>query len=583
MPPPNSYYRLSPATHAPLRIGLLLDSAIELPAFCARIVEDIQASNFANLELLIIRKAAAKNPAPAQPSSARALGPLRHLIDPKLRKRFLYNLYLRLDSRRRPADDPVAKVNCKALLAGIDTLEVEPVGKKFVHRFPDEALEAIRAKNLDVLLRFGFNILHGDILNAARYGVWSYHHGDNDFYRGGPPHFWELREGSLLSGVILQVLSEELDGGLVLSKSQFATVNSLSVSRNRYAPYWGSADLIIRKLNELHQFGWDHVLAQALPAAPYKGKRALYKTPTNRDLLPWLAPVLLKKAAAYPFRKPTVQHWSIACRFNGKPLFDPLSDPAPSSFRWIHAPRGHFWADPFGFEHNGKQWVFFEDYRYREKRAVIVAAELSPQGDLSEPVICLDDPRCHFSYPHIFSAGSDIFMIPESYDANSVDLYRCQQFPNQWVREATLLEGRFVDSTVWQHDGLWWMTTTSSDMSPRAGSLLLFCSASLTGEWRFHPANPISTDIRRNRGAGRVFQNGDCLIRPSQSCAPSYGYSIAFNEITELTPQRYAERTLRTITPEHWDRLSGIHTFNQSGNVEWIDGSTPTPARKVTI
>src|SRR6202007_2537062 len=130
----------------------------------------------------------------------------------------------------------------------------EPLGKKFVHRFPDDALEIIRSKDLDVLIRFGFNILHGDILQAARFGVWSYHHGDNEFYRGGPPHFWELYESAPLSGVVLQVLSEELDAGLVLCKSLFATQKTLSVSKNRYAPYWGSTDLVIRKLNELHRF-----------------------------------------------------------------------------------------------------------------------------------------------------------------------------------------------------------------------------------------------------------------------------------------------------------------------------------------
>src|SRR6266567_2602478 len=91
------------------------------------------------------------------------------------------------------------------------------------------------------------NILAGEILTAARYGVWSYHHGDNDFYRGGPPHFWELCERAPLSGVILQVLTEELDGGVVLCKSLFATQPTVMVSRNRFAPYWGSTDLVIRK------------------------------------------------------------------------------------------------------------------------------------------------------------------------------------------------------------------------------------------------------------------------------------------------------------------------------------------------
>jgi hypothetical protein len=427
---PNNYFRISSVDRPPLRIGLLLDSHDEIPAFFARIIEDIKASNFAGIELLVVRKTAG-NSAPGRPPNSRALRFLRHISDPKLRKRLLYDLYLRLDARLKPANDPVAKVDCRDLLSGIETLEVEPVEKKFVHRFPADALEKIRAKDLDVLIRFGFNILHGDILKAARYGVWSYHHGDNEFYRGGPSHFWELHEGSPLSGVVLQVLTEELDAGLVLCKSLFATERTLSVSRNRYTPYWGSSDLIIRKLNELHRFGWDYVLERTIPFAPYQGKRSIYRTPSNRDMLSWLGPILLKNAIRYPLRKETVQHWRIASRVNGKPLHNSDSDADFSGFLWIDPPQGHFWADPFAFEHQGKCWAFFEDYSYKEKKAGIACAEVSPHGALGPPVLCLDHPSHHYSYPHIFRAGSGIYMIPESFDSNSVDLFRCHQFSNQ--------------------------------------------------------------------------------------------------------------------------------------------------------
>jgi hypothetical protein len=460
---------------------------------------------------------------------------------------------------------------------------VEPLGKKFVHRFPADALEKIRSKNLDVLIRFGFNILHGEILKAARCGVWSYHHGDNEYYRGGPAHLWELCEGSALSGVVLQVLSEELDGGLVLCKSLFATEPTLSLSRNRFTPYWGSADMIIRKLNELHRCGWDYVLERAVPSPPYQGKRKIYKTPVNLDMLRWLGPAVLKKAVSYPFRKAIVQHWRIACRVNGNPLYASDSESDFSGFRWIDPPKGHFWADPFAFEFEGKCWAFFEDYSYNERRAKIVCSEISPQGDLGLPLPCLDDPSHHYSYPHIFQAGSDILMVPESVDSDSINLFRCQQFPNKWIYDATLLKGNFVDTTIWEHEGLWWLMTTSADPSSRAGALLLFYSESVRGQWHFHPANPISTDIRRNRGAGRVLRNANRLIRPSQSCAPSYGYSISFNEITELSKQRYQERPFRTITPEHWSGISGIHTYNHVTDVELIDGRTIVALKKVQI
>jgi hypothetical protein len=416
-------------------------------------------------------------------------------------------------------------------------------------------------------------------LKAALYGVWTLHHGDPEFYRGGPPLFWEMREQSPLSGVVLQVLSDESGDEVLLGKALFTTEPTISVSRNRYIPYWASADLIIQKLHELHEFGWDHVRRRALPSNPYRGKRDRYETPRNRDILPWLGPVLLKKALSYPFRQPTVQHWRIASRVNGPPLFDASVNDV-SGFRWMESPPGHAWADPFAFEHQGKYWAFFEDYSYDKKRAGIACAEISPQGEFGPPMVCLEHPAHHYSYPHVFSSGSEIFMIPESYDSNSVDLYRCKVFPNEWAHQARLLDGKFVDSTIWEHGGLWWFATTSADPVPGAGSLWLYYSTSLTGDWRLHPENPISTDIRNSRGAGRVFRGRQGLIRPSQSCAPTYGYSITFNEITELSPEHYSERSLKTVTPEHWG-LAGIHTYNSAGNIELIDGRMPLLLKRI--
>ena len=568
------HFRFSSADRPPLRVGILLDGT-KLSAFFARIIEDIEKSNFARIELLVFRKKTLQAPRP-QPKSR--LGAIQHrLLAPNLRKRALYDAYLRFDQRAKPANHPLDVVDCSSLLAGIDNIEVEPIGRKFVHKFPPEALEQIRAKDLDVLLRFGFNILSGEILTSARYGVWSYHHGDNDFYRGGPPHFWELVEKSPLSGVILQVLNEELDGGLVLCKSLFTTEQTPSASVNRYTPYWGSTDMVIRKLNELHRCGWECVKAKSLPPAPYQGKRKLYRTPTNFEMAQWMGPVVLKKAVEYPFRKKSVQHWKIAVRIGHAPLYEsPNTD--VTGFRWIEPPKDHFWADPFVLEHQGKCWAFFEDYFYPKRRAVIACAAIAADGTLIAPEPCLESDH-HYSYPHVFRCSDDLVMVPESVSSKSVDLYRCREFPAKWVREKTLLEGRFVDTTIWQREGLWWLMTTRAEPDSRAGCLFLFYSESLTGEWKLHPSNPISTDIRNNRGGGNVFLSGGRLIRPSQSCCPIYGYSFSFNEITELSKERYAERQLRTVTP--WNGLCAVHTYNRAGNVELIDGAVMTPLKKL--
>src|SRR5205814_1601859 len=104
------YFRLSLALRPPLRIGLLLDTA-KVSAFCARVIEDIQRSNFARIELVVFRKSPAK-PLVPNPSASLANKLARRLLDPKFRKHILYNAYLHLDRRKKPANHPLDPVAC---------------------------------------------------------------------------------------------------------------------------------------------------------------------------------------------------------------------------------------------------------------------------------------------------------------------------------------------------------------------------------------------------------------------------------------------------------------------------------------
>lgn len=568
----------SPSANPPLRIGILLDGP-RMARFCESIIRQIQACEFANIELLVYRKPKASSA--SNPAERNLLQRLTHRFGrANLRKQLLYDLYLKSDDRKKNSNHPRQIVDCSPLLAGIDSIVVEPVGQRFVHRFPPEDIEKIRSYKLDVLLRFGFNILKGDILSSARYGVWSYHHGDNDFYRGGPPMLWELVERNPMSGVILQVLTEELDAGVVLCKSLFTTQPTISTAQNAFGPYWGASDFVIRKLHELHRFGWEHVGQRSIPAAPYRGKRKLYRTPGNLDMVRWLGPVLAKKAIQQPFRKPTVQHWKIGIRVNAEPLLTRNSNGSLDGFRWIDSPKGHFWADPFLHDENGKKWMFFEDYIYAEKRGIIACAEIAADGTPREPLPCLDEAQHHFSYPYVFRAGEDLFMLPEARSTNEVRLYRCEKFPGKWRRQATLLRGKFVDPSVWWRDGLWWMTVTAADPDARSSSLYLFYSEKLDGRWQLHTASPISTDTRRNRGAGRIVEFEGRWIRPSQSSCPIYGYSFALNEITKLTTSDYEESFLREFKPEAL-KMQAMHTYNWIPGLEVIDGARDVPRSKV--
>ena len=575
----SSLYRQSESGSPPLRIGLLLDSA-ELPSCFAEVVDHILQSDFARLELLVFNAEEQKIAAEPGPKRSRLRKAIDLLRDSRRRKLILYGLYQRWDRRNiLPSEDPDALVDCSARLQHVESISVTPIRKRFVHRFPADVIERIREKHLDVLIRFGFNILRGDILTASKFGVWSYHHGDGDYYRGGPAHFWEVYEGNPISGVMLQVLTEELDAGKVLYKGFFATYPGISRQRNCVQPYWGSTTFVIQKLHQLHQHGWDHVQRAAIPPTPYLGKKKIYTSPTNSEMLQWLLPLFTRKFWRRLWRRPFIEHWRLAIRTGASLNAGSESGPDLSGFHWIESPKNHFYADPFMIEEGGKNWLFFEDFDYATQRGRISCAEVKT-GGIGDPVAVLERPY-HLSYPCVFRDAGEMYMIPETGSNGTVELYRCIRFPDKWEEEKELFRGTAVDTTVWMEDGLYWFFVTLQEPRGFGMQLCLFYANTLTGEWTAHPANPISTDVRNSRGAGAIFRDNGKLFRPSQDCSKHYGYSITFNEILVLDRYQYQERSSTTINPQWAPGLVGTHTYSRIGQIEVIDGCVPLPAAMV--
>lgn len=566
-----SLYQQSHSGNPPLRIGILLDTVV-LSKFFAEVIGHILKSNFARLELLVFNADAEQKTTESR-SRFRTVIDLLH--DNKLRRRFLFTLYERWDRQHlNPSNDPLGLSDCSPLFENVDSISVTPRTKRFVHRFPADAINYIREKNLDVLIRFGFNILRGEILHAARCGVWSYHHGDNEYYRGGPPYFWEVLEDNPISGAVLQVLTEELDAGRVLCKGLFGTYRGISCARNRVQPYWGSSTFMIQKLRELHQYGWEHVERAVVKPAPYLGKKRIYTAPSNREMVQWLGPLLIRKTLRRLVRRPTVMHWRLAVRGGTKSVLDPVRD--LTGFHWIESPQGHFYADPFMIEVDSKVWVFFEDFNYATQRGRISCMEVQ-DGAVKKPIPILEKPY-HLSYPCVFRDNNTLYMIPETRANGTVELFRCVRFPDKWEKEREFIRALAVDTTVWIEDGLYWFFVTLQEPRGNGTQLWLYYADGLSTEWRPHPNNPISMDVRNSRGAGAIFRSNGKLFRPSQDCSQNYGYSFALNEIVALDRWRYMETPSLTVEPQWAPGLVGTHTYSHLGHIEIIDGCVSQPA-----
>jgi hypothetical protein len=556
----SSLYRESDAPGPPLRVGVLLDGD-RVPAYVAAILRDVSASTFAHLVLAVVpaaRAPAAEPPGPPPSVLSQAVGAL---ADRARRPHALHELYRRLEPRGAHADDPLVPEDVRALLEGANRVEIDPAAAL-------PALEALRAARLDVLLGLGGPLPLSAVFTCARCGVWSYVHGATPRYRGADAHLWELIEGYPRAGVALHAMAADVPARVELCAAAFNTPDTPFASRNHYAPYWESAHFAIWKLWQLHHEGWARVLAQGRPAAP--SPVALPPRPRNRDLARWVAGLLARKLAARVAGRQVEDHWELAVRTGARPLTHEDGELDMRGFRALAAPRDHFWADPFVAEEGGRRLLFFEDFLRGEARGVIACGELTGDGRL-EGVRTVLDTGTHLSYPLVFAHGGEWFMIPESLAAGEVALYRAAPFPDRWVKEATLFRGNAVDTTAFQHDGRWWFLTTLVERPRNSGALMLFSADSLTGAWRYHPANPISSDVRWSRSAGAIVRDGDRLIRPSQSGSPTYGYSFTIHRIEICSESSYRETAWRTFRPTWRSRLAGTHTYAAGGGLEVID------------
>lgn len=240
----------------------------------------------------------------------------------------------------------------------------------------------------------------------------------------------------------------------------------------------------------------------------------------------------------------------------------------------IPAPQSAFWADPFPVVDGDRCCLFVEEWPRALGRGLLAAVEVDRQGRWRRLGTVLERPY-HLSHPFVFDWAGERFLLPETAANGTLELYRCQRYPLEWTLEAVLMSRvRVVDATLHAQDGRWWLFANLAD-PPHAASheeLHLFHADSPLGPWEPHPANPICSDPRRARPAGRLFPWRGRLCRPAQDCGVRYGRAVVICQVEELSTARYAERPVARLEPEALAGANRLHTLNSTGWITVVDG-----------
>ncbi len=234
--------------------------------------------------------------------------------------------------------------------------------------------------------------------------------------------------------------------------------------------------------------------------------------------------------------------------------------------------KDRYWADPFIVEKDDRFYIFIEEKILASGLGRIACLTLDENGGLVSNQVVLERPY-HLSYPFIFEYQNEIYMLPETAANRTLELYRCQHFPDQWQFVKMLMADIYaVDATLFEYDKKWWLF---ANVKEEGGSSLdalhlFYADSPLADKWAAHPLNPIVRDIRSARPAGRIFTCDGKLIRPSQDSSRRYGYALKFNRIDKLSENEYEETNVTSFFPKG-GKILATHTFNQAGDLTVID------------
>lgn len=530
-----------------LRIGLLVDS-FSIPNWAHLMVKKISESNHSEIVVVVKRKTPVT----------------------KAKDSFLFNLYNKFeDVFFKVKDDAFLRKDLKEIISA-DVIQVEPKYTQLNDEIHKHDIDKILEFDIDVLIKLGFNNLKGDILTLPKFGVWNLVHSDDKVKRGGSEGSFEVFEQRIENGTILEILTDNDDSYKIYES--YSKTDKISIRKNNSSYFWKSASFIPRKLKDLHEQGKDQFLTNTskLNTPPYFYYNKTYSNPSNYEVFIGF----IKN-----FTNAIKRNVNALFYFNQWILLFSLEKQNKLSqsfykYKRMLPPKDRFWADPFLYFKNGKYYIFLEELLYKENKGKIAVIEMNENGEYSNSKVIIEKDY-HLSYPFLIEDNDNLYMIPESSENNTIEIYKCTNFPYDWKLHKVLIENiNAVDTTILKHNGKYWLfcNIVENKGASSYDELFLFYSDSLL-ESNFipHPLNPIISDAKAARPAGNIFKYDGKLFRPAQNCTKVYGYGMQIREIITLTETEYEEKQVQSIYP-NWEKdLIATHTLNHVNKLTVID------------
>ena len=504
----------------------------------------------------------------------------------------LFEAFQRYEKKRLMEHDACDIMSAKQLFGDTDCITLPLDADTGSSRQQASQIAKIKSHEIDVILALDDISSIDRLLGASKYGVWFY---DYSYNGSGPIDsrwigFREiLRKRPFLSSALM-IRSASYHGDRTAYIS-YSCADPLSHATTRNEHLWKIRAFVPRVLRQLYSRNDEHFLAD-MPDEEPNSESGRSHTPSSLSCSNMLVPFVMyavRRLALRMSQRYFSEKWILMFKLGG-------DSGDLHKYTKIHPPEDWFWADPLVLREDNSYYVFFEEASVESGHGHISVMQMDDSGNYGQPTRVLERPY-HLSYPFIFDWRLNKYLIVECADNRTIEVYRCKDFPFHWEFHCILMENiSAYDVTLFEHNGRLWLFANIREHEAAStwDELCLFSSDSpLSSDWQPHPMNPIVSDVRSARQAGRIIEKDGRIYRPSQNSSFRYGYALNFNEILELNESTYKERLVKCLEP-NWDRsIKALHSFSAAGNLAFIDAIyrtgkfsgndiNPPPANKTT-
>ena len=238
------------------------------------------------------------------------------------------------------------------------------------------------------------------------------------------------------------------------------------------------------------------------------------------------------------------------------------------SKNWIElgGEKGYWYADPILLNYKDEKYLFTEAFNMKKQIGYLAVSKYE-NSKFSIPKVIMKR-MFHLSYPCVFEYSDSIYMIPETGQNGTLELWKCDNDIYTWKKICVLKKNiRLADSTILIKNKKIYIFSYEESKN-----FITHIYELDINNRKINEIQTIVNEFNNKRPAGKFFEKDGNLYRPVQKNINKYGESILINQINSINPfieENVDELTATQLTSGKY--TENTHTLSIDDELEIID------------